>query len=65
MYDTTDIDSSVMIGVGKQGTIVLAKNHVHQQRPKHIYVRYHFPRADVSDGVIKLSYVPSNELKCS
>ena len=61
MYDTKNIDSCVMIGVDNQGTIALAKNPVHQQRSKHIDVRYHFLRDVVSDGVVKLSYVPSNE----
>ena len=61
MYDIKDIDSSVLIGVDEQGTIALAKNPVHQQRSKHIDVRYHFLKDVVSDGIVKLSYVPSNE----
>ena len=61
MYYTKDIDSNVMIGVDNQGTIALAKNPVHQQRSKHIDVRYHFRRDVVSDGVVKLFYVLSNE----
>ena len=50
-----------MIGVDNQDTIALAKNPVHQQRSKHIDVRYNILRDVVSDGVVKLCYVPSNE----
>ena len=49
------------IGVDNQGCIALAKNPVHQQRSKHIDVRYHFLRDAVSDKVIDLYYVPSKE----
>ena len=61
MYDTKNIDSCVLIGVENKGMIALAKNPVHQQRSKHIDVRYHFRGDVVSDGVVKLTYVPSNE----
>ena len=60
MYDA-DVESNVMIGVDNQGTIQLAKNLVHQQRSKHIDVRYHFLRDAVSDGIVMLYYVPTNE----
>lgn len=49
------------IGVDNQGCIALAKNPVHQQRSKHIDVRYHFLRNVVSDRVVELYYVPSKE----
>ena len=61
MYDKEDVNMSVQTGVDNQGTISLANNPVHQQRSKHIDVRYHFLRDVVSEGVVKLYYVPSNE----
>ncbi len=56
-----NVESSVTVGVDNQGSIALAKNPVHHQRSKHIDVRYHFIRDVVSDGVVKLYYVPTNE----
>ncbi len=56
-----NVESSVTVGVDNQGSIALAKNPVHHQRSKHIDVRYHFIRDVVSDGVVKLYYMPTNE----
>ena len=53
MYDVKNGEANVTIGVNNQGTIALVKNLVHQQRSKHIDVRYHFLR-DVADGIVKL-----------
>ena len=53
--------STVRIGVDNQGCIALAKNPVHQQRSKHIDVRYHFLRNVVSDRIVELYHVPSRE----
>ena len=61
MYEQKDVDLSVKIGVDNQGTIALAKNPIHQQRSKHIDVRYHFLRDAVTSGIVDLSYVPSNK----
>ena len=61
MYEQKDVDMSVKFGVDNQGTIALAKNPIHQQRSKHIDVRYHFLRDAVTSGIVDLSYVPSNE----
>ena len=61
MYEQKDVDMSVKIGVDNKGTVALAKNPIHQQRSKHIDVRYHFLRDAVTSGIVDLSYVPSNE----
>ena len=42
-----------------QSAIALAKNPVQHQRTKHIDVKYHFVRDEISDGKLKLLYVPS------
>ena len=39
----------------------MAENPVHQERSKHIDVRYHFIRSEVDAGTVKLLYVPSEE----
>ena len=60
MYDVKNGEANVTIGVDNQGTIALAKNPVHQQRSKHIDVRYHFLRDVVAEGIVKLYYVPTS-----
>ena len=49
------------IGVDNQGSIALAKNPMHQQRFKHIDVRYHFLRNAVSNKVVDLCCEPLKE----
>ncbi|KAK3784573.1 hypothetical protein RRG08_003381 [Elysia crispata] len=44
-----------------QGAIALSKNPVHHQRSKHIDIRYHFVRDEISNGHMKVQYVPSKE----
>ncbi|KAK3716452.1 hypothetical protein RRG08_057375 [Elysia crispata] len=44
-----------------QGAIALSKNPVHHQRSKHIDIRYHFVRNEISNGLMKVQYVPSEE----
>ncbi|KAK3788830.1 hypothetical protein RRG08_032853 [Elysia crispata] len=44
-----------------QGAIALSKNPVHHQRSKHIDIRYHFVRDEISNGLMKVQYVPSEE----
>ena len=51
--------SPVVLEVDNQGAIALAKNPVKQERSKHIDVRYHFVRSEVTSGVVELYYVPS------
>ena len=46
--------------VDNQGALKLANNPVHQQRSKHIDIKYHFIRNDVQNGIVRLIYVPTN-----
>ena len=48
------------IGVDNQGAIMLSKNPVFHQRSKHIDIRYHFIRDEISKGNINIFYVQSN-----
>ena len=47
--------------VDNQGAIMLAKNPVHRQRSKHIDIKYHFIRHEVSSGAVLLVYVPTED----
>ena len=51
----------VTVYADNQGAIALAKNPVHHQRSKHIDIRYHFIRSEITNGVVVLYYVPSEE----
>ena len=43
-----------------QGSLALAKNPVNHQRSKHIDIKYHFLRSEVSCGRMNLVYVPTH-----
>ena len=45
-----------------QGAIALAKNPEHHQRSKHIDMRYHFIREQVTNGAITLSYTSTSDM---
>jgi len=45
-----------------QGAIALAKNPEHHQRSKHIDLRYHFVREQVTGGVITLDYASTSDM---
>ena len=42
-----------------QGSIALAKNPIKHQRTKHIDIKYHFIRDEISKGFVDISYIPS------
>jgi hypothetical protein len=44
-----------------QGAIALASNHKFHARTKHVDLRYHFIRAQVSDRIFDLQYCPTDE----
>jgi hypothetical protein len=56
-----DIDycSPVELLVGNRGAKALSENPVHHSRVKHIDIRYHYIRDCVFEGLIKLTFVPS------
>ena len=41
------------------GAIALSKNPVHHNRSKHIALRHHFLREQVTEGMVDLAHVPS------
>jgi hypothetical protein len=45
-----------------QGAIALAKNPEHHQRSKHIDLRYHFVREQVTGGAIALVYTSTSDM---
>ena len=45
-----------------QGTLALAKNPVNRQRCKHIDIKYHFIRENVSSGRVILEYCPTEQM---
>ena len=53
-------DKSVIVHVDNLGSIALAQNPVNHQRSKHIDIKYHFIRNEISEGIVKLHYIPSN-----
>ena len=42
-----------------QGAIAIAKNPVKHQRTKHISIKYHFIRDEISKRNVEVSYIPS------
>lgn len=45
------------LGVDNQGAINLANNPVHHKRSKHIDIKHHAVRQQVSERVVQLAYV--------
>ena len=45
-----------------QSAIAMAKNPQFHGRAKHIDIRHHFIREQVSDGIIELKYCPTQEM---
>ena len=52
---------TVQLHVDNQGAIALAKNPVHHKRTKHIDIRYHFIRFEIANGIVNLTYIPSEQ----
>ena len=51
----------VIIQADNKSAIALAENPMHHGRTKHIEIRYHFIREKVTEGHIKLSFVPTKD----
>ena len=52
---------TVQLHVDNQGAIAIAKNPVHHKRTKHIDIRYHFIRFEIANGIVNLTYIPSDQ----
>ena len=50
----------VTIFSDNQGAIALSKHPIHHHRTKHIDIRYHFIRDNISNKFIKVEYVPTS-----
>ena len=50
-----------VISCDNQGANALAKNPINRKRSKHIDIRYHFIRDEISEGRLSLQYIPSEE----
>ena len=57
---TAKFDKFALYG-DNQGSIALAKNPVNHQKSKHIDIKYHFLRSEVSSGRMNLVYVPTHD----
>ena len=55
--DLIGIELPINLGVDNQGAINLGKNPVYHQRSKHIDIRYHFIRDEISNGSVNLFYI--------
>jgi hypothetical protein len=55
------VQEPVQLYVDNQGAIELTKNPVFHQRTKHIDIRFHYIRSQITDSVITISYIPSDE----
>ena len=51
----------VTIQADNKSAIALAENPMHHGRTKHIEIRHHFIREKVTEGLIKLAFVPTKE----
>ncbi|KGO51188.1 Reverse transcriptase, RNA-dependent DNA polymerase [Penicillium expansum] len=61
MQDHGLLRKPVVIHADNTGAIALAKNPEYHARTKHIAVRYHFLRQEVSSGSVTLEYIPTQE----
>ena len=52
----------IFVGTDNQGALSLGKNPIHHQRTKHIDIRYHTLRNAVSEGLIDLNYVNTDDM---
>lgn len=57
-----NMEKSILIYEDNQSAIKTAKNEIHNERSKHIDVRYHFIRECVNDGRIILKYCPTEKM---
>ena len=60
--DMLNIDkSNFVLYVDNQGAIKLSQNPIHQQRSKHIDVKYFFIRNEIHSGIVIPRYIPTSQ----
>jgi hypothetical protein len=55
------VELQIQVMVDNVGAIYLTDNQSVSQRTRHIYIRYHFVREYVEDGIVKINFVQSEE----
>ncbi len=60
-YEGSDIDN-VLLLADNQAAILLPINPVNHLRAKHIDIQYHKVRELISDDVLELHYIPTEEM---
>ena len=52
----------ILIKEDNQGTIAVARNPVSHNRTKHIDIKFHYVREALEDGIIDLTYCPTEQM---
>ena len=52
----------ILIKEDNQGTIAVARNPVSHNRTKHIDIKFHHVREALEDGIIDLTYCPTEQM---
>ena len=55
-------ENYIQIYGDNQSSIKICKHPVFHQRTKHIAIQYHYTRELVSDGIIKIDFIPSKDM---
>ena len=55
------LQGDVTIYPDSQSAIHLSKNPIYHDRTKHVDVKYHFVREQISSGIIKVMKIPSED----
>ena len=56
------INMPTIVYEDNQAAIKLSQNPVNHQRMKHVHTKFHFTRNKVKEGIISLTYVPTDEM---
>ena len=60
--DLKIVPQKMIIFEDNQSTIKTAKNEIHTDRSKHIDVRYHFVREQISRNTVEVQYCPTGDM---
>ena len=54
------INNPIILPCDNKTAIDIAKNPIHHNKTKHVEIDRHFIKEKIEEGVIKLTYVPTN-----